>query len=82
MLIATTRWIHFCQLCPWFKSRQKYGPVRHEGGYREKCATSMCLSSLCRIACQFLHVGILLTGGYAYQRGIGSAAIVPYPEIR
>ena len=58
MLIATTRWIHFCQLCPWFKSHPKYGPVRHEGGYREKCATSMCLSSLCRIACQFLHVGI------------------------
>jgi hypothetical protein len=23
MLIAATRWIHFCQLCPWFTSRPK-----------------------------------------------------------
>jgi len=71
MLIAATRWILFCQLCPWFTSRQKYGPVRYEGGDREKCATSMCLSSLCRIACQFLR------GGYAYQRGIGSGGHIP-----
>ena len=37
---------------------------------------------LCRIAGQFLRGGICLTGGYTYQRGIGTAAVWPYPEIR
>ena len=76
MLIATTRWIQFFRLCPWGKSHQEYGPVRHEARYREKCATFRCLSSLGRIACQFLHVGI------PPLWGIGSAAILPYPELR
>ena len=83
MLIATTRWIQFFRLCPWGKSHQEYGPVRHEARYREKCATFRCLSSLGRIAYQFLHVGIPPYGGrYSYQWGIGSAAILPYPELR
>ena len=79
MLIATTRWIHFCRLCPWGKSHQEYGPVRDEGDSANNVPTSTCLRSLGRIACQFLHVGISPYGG-----GIptsGELALRPYCPI-
>jgi len=80
MPIATTRWILFCQLCRWVKSRPQYGPVRYQGGYRETCGTSR-YPYVESLANSFVG-GSALRGGYTYQRGIGTAAVWPYPEIR
>ena len=82
MLIAPMRRIHFARHARGSHRIKIWaGPTRgwiSREMYHLRVREFPILNCLPILSCKDLP----FTGGYTYQRGIGSAAIVPYPAIR